>query len=349
MKSARLLQVLPVLAQFFLIPFCKVAAQDPATDPSCTSGSMGAILDDIFTALPPTRRDLNATARIIGGHDAHNGELPWMVALYEFKPDLDGPLRDKFEQICGAVLISGHFVLTAAHCLYFDGLHESQNWEKVLVKVGSTSRAISQGDTRSQFIRVAQIVLHFEFDDEELYNDIILIRLCQDALQIPGTAPAVLADPNDPANGQYAVPMFSELTVAGWGLDKNEEEPENYPRILQTTTVQLQLFDGCNTDVYDDDLRKDIQICCGVRGGGRDICKGDSGGPLIFLPNILIGIASHQTGDVSLCGDASTPAVYAYAPAYSDWVFNQVHSMTGNPFEIIIMNKRSLENATRSL
>lgn len=57
------------------------------------------------------------------------------------------------------------------------------------------------------------------------------------------------------------------------GLDKNEEEPENYPRILQTTTVQLQLFDGCNTDVYDDDLRKDIQICCGVRGGGRDICK----------------------------------------------------------------------------
>ena len=49
-----------------------------------------------------------AAPRIVDGDVAEKGEVPWQLSM-----QLDG------SHICGAVVLSPEFVLTAAHCLDF--------------------------------------------------------------------------------------------------------------------------------------------------------------------------------------------------------------------------------------
>lgn len=62
-------------------------------------------------------------------------------------------------------------------------------------------------------------------------------------------------------------------------------------------------FDG-----YEEDFQFDDRIvCAGFDEGGKDSCKGDSGGPLMLplyengsFPFYLVGVISHAEGDISV-------------------------------------------------
>jgi len=51
------------------------------------------------------------TSRVIGGVDATPGYWPWQVGLY---------FSGQF--FCGGSLISPEWVVTAAHCIFLDGI-----------------------------------------------------------------------------------------------------------------------------------------------------------------------------------------------------------------------------------
>jgi secreted trypsin-like serine protease len=55
------------------------------------------------------RNDAGDRFRIIGGREAKAGAWPWVAAIY-----VKGNFR------CGGVLIAEKWVLTVAHCFYFD-------------------------------------------------------------------------------------------------------------------------------------------------------------------------------------------------------------------------------------
>lgn len=69
---------------------------------------------------------------------------------------------------------------------------------------------------------------------------------------------------------------------------------------------------------------KDSQVCAGGVGG-KDSCRGDSGGPMMIpakIPNI--GVVWFMTGVVSFgptpCATPNVPGVYTKIADYYDWI-----------------------------
>jgi len=65
------------------------------------------------------------------------------------------------------------------------------------------------------------------------------------------------------------------------------------------------------------------QLCTGSAGGGRDGCRGDSGGPLTLTQaqgSVLAGIISAGWE----CGRPGVPALYTRLSSFSAWLRAQV-------------------------
>ena len=59
-------------------------------------------------------------------------------------------------------------------------------------------------------------------------------------------------------------------------------------------------------------------ICAAVPGGGKGVCSGDDGGPLVIGCK-LVGILSYGGG----CGDLLYPGVYSNVATLKDFISNQ--------------------------
>lgn len=107
--------------------------------------------------------------RIVGGSDVTQNSYPWFTAL-TYKDDNVGIDRI----ICGGMLISPHWVLTAAHCVvrYYEF--------KDVVHIGAFHSPYTENDNGGQYVEVKDllfIVTHPDYDEVTLENDIALLRL----------------------------------------------------------------------------------------------------------------------------------------------------------------------------
>lgn len=96
--------------------------------------------------------------------------------------------------------------------------------------------------------------------------------------------------------------------------DKYDEEDKLYE-------VTLPIFSHsiCN-DIYENTLTQRM-ICAGYQNGseGKDICDGDSGGPLICLGDKLFGIASFSR-ESGRCGH--NPSIFGRVASIRRWISN---------------------------
>jgi len=100
-----------------------------------------------------------------------------------------------------------------------------------------------------------------------------------------------------------------------------------WPEKLQEVLVPLISPETCGQeDWYGSDKRYNsaIMICAGHGEGGKDACKGDSGGPLsCHAPDgrwKLAGIVSWGHG----CALAKKPSLYTRVERYVDWIKKHV-------------------------
>lgn len=182
---------------------------------------------------------------ILGGQVVPDGEYMEVVLLVA--------QSGGYQYNCTGTLISRRVVLTAAHCVDFENFAPRD----LSVRFGA-----SQAD--SVRVPVADFVIHPDWDDRRLRNDIALIRLDDDP-------PAgVVGVPHLPASLEVTdADVGGEVTFVGFGIN---DLGLNATKVWMSTTLQAvctRLY-GCN-------YAQQNTICIDQQPTG--ICSGDSGGP----------------------------------------------------------------------
>ncbi|MFS8084140.1 MAG: serine protease [Acidobacteriota bacterium] len=239
----------------------------------------------------------NQQPKIIGGKPAPPGAFPWQVSLGV------SWIADPFSaHFCGGSVLSGKWVVTAAHCA------ERLNPGQVVVTAGTNQ--LVAGTTRRN---VNRIIVHRSYDRQNQDNDIALLEL-HDPLPTGLAIQTVeLLKPGD-ESGLGETSLFTVVgwgaTVEGGGVVRDLRFLDVLPFVPRTVCNSPQAYDGRITA---------NMICAGVRAGGQDSCQGDSGGPLTFgtgTSSKLAGIVSWGDG----CARPDKVGVYTRVSNYVDWI-----------------------------
>ncbi|CAN7980361.1 unnamed protein product, partial [Ixodes pacificus] len=153
------------------------------------------------------------------------------------------------------------------------------------------------------------LLIHPEFNEATLLNDIALIRL-KDRVplwRLGGYVNTICLPP----------PGFQprgRALVSGWGYLS-----ENGPTADVLQVVELPLVNLTRCKELNRFLVEDTNLCAGFAEGGKDACTGDSGGPLFQILNdtaVQIGVVSWGRS----CAVPNSPGVYTNVVPYLSWI-----------------------------
>uniref|UniRef100_A0A8C4R3F0 Peptidase S1 domain-containing protein n=1 Tax=Eptatretus burgeri TaxID=7764 RepID=A0A8C4R3F0_EPTBU len=222
--------------------------------------------------------------KVYGGRSCNPHSQPWQASMVDRKGT----------HVCGAVLISHQWALTAAHCL------KRKSFGRSITLLLGKHRVRSSEPKSEQRVLVDQHIRHPDYDPETLDHDLALLHLATPARLSQDIQPVTL--PHCPGHNRQM------CTVSGWGLSE-----EGYPDELQCLQVPILQRNVCQKSYGS--MFSSSMMCAGYLEGSRDACKGDSGGPLV-CDEKLQGIVSWGEG----CSEEDKPGVYAKVHSAMPWI-----------------------------
>lgn len=151
----------------------------------CDSKSLGSGNPEVSTTS-------DEAGRIVGGNTAERNQFPYQ-ASFRYQSD--------FEHFCGGAIIGINWVLTAQHCM----VYYTNSPELILVAVGA--HAIINDAILYQ---VSRVVLHANYDNYLIINDIALVQTRMPIVMMPGrVAPIAISAQQVGAN--------VAVRSSGWG------------------------------------------------------------------------------------------------------------------------------------
>lgn len=264
---------------------------------------------DLLAPSCPSNNPPEKAERIANGYDSPLGRYPYMASLKNFQGD----------HICGGVLIDHDLVLTAAHCVH-PSIGGTEQYPRI--EIGATR---AKNDKDSEFRETCRTIIHQSYNYARITAgyDIALIQLEGNSTKTPVK---LFRDSLSPGQDSRAM---------GFGVTEKGEIPPT----LQEIDMKIKANEECEKDLEEDCERANAgegcnflssMICAQVFDG--DVCKGDSGGPLIFVDSkvetgcgkddYLVGLTSFGLGCV---GERALryPGVYTYVPAFADWIITR--------------------------
>ncbi|XP_016990910.1 mite allergen Der p 3 [Drosophila rhopaloa] len=204
-----------------------------------------------------------------------------------------GSLHYKGYFVCGCVIISRLWVMTAHHC-YF-GPH--QNYQ---VRV-----ATDQHRRFGQLRDVSRIVALADYDDYTMQHDLALIKLKSPLFYDKCVQQVKLPSPNTKR-------FPRKFAVSGWGITSvNAQNAQPY---LRRVELDFMRREKCQQKYKKVGIKIYKHMICASRTR-KDSCSGDSGGPLT-RHGILYGIVSWGIG----CANRNYPGVFVNCKRYIPWI-----------------------------
>ncbi|XP_061388810.1 venom protease-like [Musca vetustissima] len=274
--------------------------------------------DDVIPRRLPTfeegcGRNTITPRKIVGGQESKIGAWPWM-ALLGYGDEYSGsPFK------CGGSLVTARHVITAAHCV-LDSLK--------FVRLGEHDLTT---DFEAQHIdvNIVRSVIHPKYDNRTGHSDIAILYLERNVVFTKSIAPICL--PTSPALRQKSYVRYNPF-VAGWG---QSHELGNARNVLFELQILVYPNDVCRQEyqkrgvAFTANQFDNAVVCAGVLTGGKDTCRGDSGGPLM-IPEMhnnvahfyLLGVIAYGFG----CGRPDIPGVYTSTQYFMDWIIEQIRN-----------------------
>lgn len=238
--------------------------------------------------------------RIINGEKAPEGRWPFMVSL----------TYNRTSHFCGATILNDDSILTAAHCM------ENFKLVNVSIYIGHTNLDNIDEDFLYPAVKYIE---HPSWDPPNSGNgfDIGILKLSRKIDFSKGKVARVcLPTPMDK-------PIASKCVAIGWGSTdqflSSSVVREIKPKDL--SQVVMPVLDNNAPGCFD--AMEDRHVCAGHINGGKDICYGDSGGPLLCPIEGEDEHAFYQYGISALLGSAKCgekPSRFTRVSSLLDWI-----------------------------
>lgn len=245
------------------------------------------------------------SGRIVGGHEARPGSWPWMAMLVE-----------NGKQVCGGSIMNENYILTASHC-FEDGSNDPARWR---VYVGK--HHVTKVDPSQTMYHVQNIIMHENYDNQTLKNDIALLRLVEPIQFTTYVSPVCI-----PPSRSRVVPVGGVCYSLGWG----DTMGTGSRYVLNQVPLPIISQYWCSRqDWYGSEFIHGLTFCAGYYGGMYDACTGDSGGPYVCK----VGDTWYQQGVISWgyeCAKPRWPGIYTDVSKYGSWIRSNMASSDQTP------------------
>ncbi|OXU29928.1 hypothetical protein TSAR_004391 [Trichomalopsis sarcophagae] len=236
---------------------------------------------------------INASPRIVGGHDAPEGKFPYQVSL-----KFDG------SHFCGGSIINNRWIL-----IYFN--HEQID-KRVICQLSVSLRASEVivyagtnklNDGMPQIYQAEYLTYHKDYNTSRKLNDIGLIRVAKDIEFNEKVQPIALTSKDIPKPD-------TPVVLSGWGkIEYGGAVPNN----LQEIDLKVVSQERCNQTWGTSYPITESHICT-LTKTGEGPCHGDSGGPLV-ADKVQVGIVSFAKP----CAKGQ-PDVFTRVYTFLDWI-----------------------------
>ncbi|XP_030008406.1 transmembrane protease serine 2-like [Sphaeramia orbicularis] len=233
------------------------------------------------------------SSRALGAQQAAPGSWPWQVSL-----QVDGSHR------CGGAIISPYWIVTAAHCVVRDS--SPGNWVVYAGIVGDLDTLFNPAYS------VSRIIAHEDYNTHTHRNDIALMRLLNPLdITASGTVRPV------------CLPSVGLNFTAGqkcWTTHFVQNITEDSLHLVEAEVSLIDASECNRSTAYDGRITQDM-VC--AEETEADICRTDSGGPLVSLTDGLWWLVGDSIWGRS-CTEQSKPGVYGNITYFMDWIYQQM-------------------------